>query len=96
MDRYGINVRDVKTAKLKMYPERFRSTSILEISLNSCQASNHVKFDCILFQTVASIDREKAERLDKEWRENLGQCPLRSQDMEDIRRHQETTQMTSV
>ena len=52
--------------------------------------SNHVKLDCILFQTVASIDREKAERLDKEWRENGGQCPLISEDTEDIKRHQKT------
>jgi DNA primase catalytic core len=52
--------------------------------------SNHVKFDCILFQTVASIDREKAQRLDKEWRENGGQCSLISEDTEDIRRHQKT------
>jgi hypothetical protein len=55
--------------------------------------SNHVKFDCILFQTVASIDREKAERLDREWRENGRQCPLISKDTEDIRRQ---TKMTSV
>ena len=53
--------------------------------------SNHVKLDCILFQTVASIDREKAERLDKEWRENGGQCPLIAEDTEDIRRHQKTS-----
>jgi hypothetical protein len=46
-----------------------------------------------LFQTVASIDREKAERLDKEWKENWGQCPLIAEDTEDIRRQ---TKMTSV
>ena len=45
-----------------------------------------------MFQTVASIDREKAERLDKEWRENWGQCPLISEDTEDIRRNQKTNQ----
>jgi hypothetical protein len=55
--------------------------------------SNHVKLNCILFQTVASIDREKAERLDREWRENGGQCPLISEDTEEIRRQ---TIMTSV
>jgi hypothetical protein len=49
-----------------------------------------VKFDCILFQTVAIIDREKAERLDKEWRENWGQCPSIAEDTEDIRRNQKT------
>ena len=74
-----------------MYPEGFRSTNIPEISSNSCKTDNHVKFDCILFQTVASIDREKAEKLDKEWRENGGQCPLIAQDMEDISRQQKTT-----
>jgi hypothetical protein len=52
--------------------------------------NNHVKFDCILFQTVASIDRGKADRLDKEWRENGGQCPLIAEDTGDIRRNQET------
>ena len=57
--------------------------------------SNHIKLDCILFQTVASIDREKAERLDKEWRENGGQCPLISEDTEDIKRHQKTNQNDS-
>jgi len=48
--------------------------------------NNHVKLDCILFQTIATIDMEKAERLDREWRENGGQCPLISEDTEDIRR----------
>jgi len=43
-----------------------------------------------LFQTVTSIDREKAERLDREWRENGGQCPLLSEDTEDLKRHQKT------
>ena len=52
--------------------------------------SNHVKLDCILFQTVASIDRKKAERLDREWRENGGQCPLISENTEDSRRNLET------
>ena len=28
--------------------------------------------------------------MDKEWRENGGQCPLISEDTEDIKRHQET------
>ena len=52
--------------------------------------NNHVKFNCILFQTVASIDREKAERLDREWRENRGQCPLIAEDTEDIKIHKKT------
>ena len=52
--------------------------------------SNHVKFDCILFQTVASIDREKAEKLDKEWRVNGEQCHLVAKDTEDSRRQQKT------
>jgi hypothetical protein len=44
-------------------------------------------------KTVASIDREKAERLDREWRKNGGQCPLISEDTEYIRRQ---TKMTFV
>jgi hypothetical protein len=36
------------------------------------------------------IDREKAERLDKEWRKNGEQCPLIAVDTEDIRRNQKT------
>ena len=51
-----------------------------------------MRFDCILFKTVASIDREKAERLDREWRENVGQCPLISEDTEDIKRHHKTNE----
>jgi len=51
---------------------------------------DHVKFDCVLFQTVASIDREKAERLDKEWRENGGQCPLIAENTDDTRRNLKT------
>ena len=66
------------------------------ISSNSFPGDDHAKLDCILFQTVATIDREKAEKLDREWRENMGQCPLLSKSTEDISGHQETTQMTSV
>lgn len=57
---------------------------------------DHAKLDCILFQTIATIDQEKAEKLDREWRENGGQYPLLSKDNEDIVRTQEITQMTSA
>ena len=63
---------------------------------NQFPGDDHAKLDCILFQTVATIDREKAEKLDREWRENLGFCPLLSKNMEDIRNHQKTVQVTSV
>ena len=43
-----------------------------------------------MFQTVASIDREKAERLDREWRENGGRCSLIAEDTEDIKIHKKT------
>jgi hypothetical protein len=84
---------DCKNGKIKTVSTDVQKYQYAGDIFKQLPDSNHVRFDCILFQTVVSIDREKAERLDKEWRENGGQCPLIYEDTEDIRRQ---TKMTSV
>jgi hypothetical protein len=81
---------DLKEGKSKQVSRNVQKYQYAGDIFKQLPDSKHVKLDCILFQTVASIDREKAERLDTEWRENGGQCPLISEDTEDIRRNQKT------
>jgi hypothetical protein len=85
-------LNDPKEGKSKQVSRNVQKYQYAGEIFKQLQSSNHVKLDCILFQTVASIDREKAERLDREWRENGGQCPLISEDTEDIERHQKTNE----
>jgi hypothetical protein len=83
------DIKDGETKNISRKVQKYQYTGDI---FRQLPGSNHVRFDCILFQTVASIDREKAERLDGEWRENGGQCPLISEDTEDIKRHQKTNE----
>jgi len=77
---------DPKDGKIKNVSRKVQKYQYAGDIFKQLPSSNHIKLDCILFQTVASIDREQAERLDKEWRENGGQCPLISEDTEDKQR----------
>jgi len=80
-----INGEKIKNVSRRVQKYQYDGTIFKQLPGN-----NHVRLDCILFRTVASINREKAKRLDREWRENRGQCPLISEDMEDIRINQKT------
>jgi hypothetical protein len=48
-------------------------------------ASDGIRLDCILFQTVATIDREKAGILNREWRAKEEQCSSIAEDTEESR-----------
>ena len=76
---------DLQNGKTKNVSRRVQKYQYTGEIFKRLQSDNHEKFDCVLFQTVASIDRERAEKLDREWRENGGQYPLVSHDMEYIR-----------
>ncbi len=83
----SIETEDGKSKPVDRPVQKYQYSGDIFKQLPEC---NHVKLDCILFQTVASIDREKAERLNREWRENGEECPLIAEDTEDIRRNQKT------
>ena len=94
-DRETISV-DTKNGKIKTVFRDVQKYQYAGGLFKQLPESNHVKFGFILFQTVASIDREKAERLDKECRENGGQCFLISKDTETSEEIRRQTEMTSV
>jgi hypothetical protein len=81
---------DVNGNKIKTVSRKVQKYQYAGDIFKQLPESNHVKLDCILFQTVASIDRKKAERLDKEWRENGGQCPMLAKNTEYTRRNLKT------
>jgi hypothetical protein len=85
METTPVEIKDNKIKNVSRRVQKYKYTGNI---FKQLPGSTHVKFDCILFQTVASIDREKAERLDREWRENGGQCLLTAEDAEYIRIHQ--------
>jgi len=90
------SMSDVQSGKIKHVTRKVQKYQYTGDIFKQFPGDDHAKLDCILFQKVATIDREKAEKLDREWRDNLGQCPLLSKGVEDISKHQETTRMTSV
>jgi hypothetical protein len=63
---------DLQNGKIKNVSRKVQKYQYTGKIFKQLPGEDHVKFDCVLFQTVASIDREKAEKLDREWRENLG------------------------
>jgi hypothetical protein len=55
------SMSDLQSGKIKNVSRRVQKYQYTGEIFKKFPANDHAKLDCILFQTVASIDREKAE-----------------------------------